>query len=605
MGYFTGGASLPAVRFRAAAAVGTMKSSGLCYNRRPRDGMLSPTVGETSADEKGPFSQTMETQALDSGPAPGTDHQEVEWQFDALDARPVARWLQARSDGPSDGMSLSPSGEKRISDTYLDTEDWRVYRAGYALRIREKAGALEATMKLLSPAGDGEALRRRREISESLKAGDSSSTLSKSGGPVGERVKALAGHKSLKPLFEVRTRRGTYEVALGEDATGEVALDETEIPVEGGAPVALRRVEVEVTDGAPASFEPFVEELRRGCGLAPATASKFEAGLFALGLSPPEAPEFGPTEISFSLPVGEVAYAVMREQFEVFLKHEPGTRIGEDPEELHDMRVASRRMRAAMKVFEAALPVRSKKLRADLKWIAGILGEVRDLDVQLEELEGWISEVIPDDREPLGELRGVLEGRRERARKAMLRVLDSRRYERFVEACGAFLKRGPSRRSKEARRPVLAVGPEVLRRYYRKVRKAGDGISEDSSAVEYHELRKKGKRLRYALEFLSKVYGKPARDLRGALKSLQDVLGDHQDAEVAIAHLRELVPEKGRRRALSPRTVFVMGTVAHRYEVRIGELRGLFPDTYSEIKGKRWKRLKKKMDEARPDDGTA
>lgn len=536
------------------------------------------------------------------------DHQEIEWQFDSLDVRPVARWLEGFS---SNGATVSPSGEKEIADTYLDTEDWRVHRAGYALRVREKGGKAEATMKLIASSDDGEGLKKRREISEPLASKDPSS-LSKAEGPVGERVRSLAGQKSLRPLFEVRTKRTTYEASFeadgegGEDgsenAVGEVALDETEIPIEGGSPAVLRRVEVEMERGSVDAVSPFVEELRRGCRLTPSITSKFEAGLLASELSPPEPPEFGSRDVSSSLSVGEVAYAVMRAQFSIFLLHEPGTRIGEDSEGLHDMRVASRRLRAAMQIFKDALPVRSKKLRDELKWIAGVLGEVRDLDVQLEQLEEWISEADSEDREPLGELRGILKERRGKARKAMLRTLDSRRYARFVESYSAFLRRGPARRSQYARRPVLEAGPDLIQRRYRKFRKAGDVIAKDSPAEEYHELRKRGKRLRYALEFFAEIYGKPATELTKALKSLQDVLGGHQDAEVAVAQLRELaLPAKKRRgRSVSPQTIFAMGGVSHRYEALTGELREEFPPAYGKIKGKRWKRLKKTMEEARP-----
>lgn len=555
-----------------------------------------------------------------------TDHEEVEWQFEALDVRPVSRWMAGSSEN---GATLSPSGEKAMSDTYLDTEDWRIYRAGYALRIREKGGKTEATMKLIAASGDdGAGLKKRREISETLASKDPSE-LPKSGGSVGERVHSLAGQKSLRPLFEVRTKRRTYEAVFGVDAkdavsgdeTGadeskhggsengdaavteatiaEIALDETEIPVEGGPPAILRRVEVEVERGSVDDVSSFVEELRRGCRLTPATTSKFEAGLLASELAPPEEHDFGSTEISDSMSVGEVAYAVMRGQFEILLRHEPGTRIGEDSEELHDMRVASRRLRAAMQIFRDALPVRSRRLRDELKWVAGVLGEVRDLDVQLE---AWISSAAPEDREPLGELRSVLEERRAKERKAMLRTLDSRRYAKLVESYSGFLRRGPAKSSEYARRAILEVGPELVRKRYRKFRRAGDVIEKDSPAEEYHELRKRGKRLRYALEFHSKIYGKPARDLTKSLKNLQDVLGDHQDAEVAISQLRELaLPAKKRRGGgISPQTVFVMGGIANRYEALAGGLREEFPAAYSEIKGKRWKRLKRAMDEARP-----
>jgi len=527
------------------------------------------------------------------------DHQEIEWHFDALDVRPVGRWLE---NGVGEDPAIVPGETREISDTYLDTEDWRIYQAGYALRIRRLEGEnkVEATMKLLASEGDAQGLRSRREISEPLDNPDPEA-FDDDAGPVGKRIGALVGPKKLRTLFEIQTQRNTFGLILEGSEVGEVALDETSIPLENDAePIHVMRVEIEVEPGAVLRLEPFVERLRDACRLSPASASKFEAGLFARGLAPPGPPEFGPTGVDDSLTAGELAFRVLREQFAVFLAHEPGTRIGEDPEELHDMRVAARRMRAAMKIFEMPLPVRAQRFRNEFKWIAGALGEVRDLDVQLARLDSWISSASSGDREPLEALRAVYQERRKKARRLMLRRLDSRRYARLVESFGAFLERGPSRRAQASQRPILAAAPDLVRKPYRKMRKLGDPLTEESSGEEYHELRKKGKRLRYALEFLSAIYGDPAKDLIKPLKELQDVLGDHQDAEVAVAHLRELAASRGRSPKLSPETTFVMGGVAHRYEVQARELRAEFPEAYSRVRGKRWKKVRRTMEKARP-----
>ena len=530
------------------------------------------------------------------------DHQEVEWQFDALDLRPVGRWLE---NGAGEQSPSVEGGETRgISDTYLDTEDWRIKRAGYALRIRRKEGAskAEATMKLLQSENGASSLKSRREISETLDNADPEA-LKSAPGPVGGRIQALSGPKALRTLFEVETRRSTYDLILDGSGVGEIALDETTIPLENGAePVRLQRVEVEVGPEEVPRLEPFVESLRDVCRLSPAVVSKYESGLFARGLAPPEPPEFGPTGVDPSLSTGELAFRVLREQFGIFLHREPGTRIGEDPEELNDMRVATRRMRAAMKVFEKALPVRAQKFRDEFKWVAGALGEVRDLDVQLERLDLWVLEAAERDREPLEALRTVLKEQREKQRRAMLRTLDSRRYARLAESFGGFLRRGSSRRAQASREPVLVSGPDLVCKPYRKFRKLGDSITQASPANSYHELRKKGKRLRYALEFLSDIYGEPAKDLVKALKRLQDVLGDHQDAEVATSYLWELAVARGRSPKLPPETVFVMGSIVHRYEVQARELRAGFPKVYERIKGKRWKKLRRAMEKARPED---
>ena len=120
----------------------------------------------------------------------------------------------------------------------------------------------------------------------------------------------------------------------------------------GQRPMQLRRVEVEVRPEWLDALEPIVEQLRASCGLQPARLSKFEAGLLALGqeipgIARPRSDRRSPTTST----MGDLAFAVLRRQLAVLREKEPGTRLGEDPEELHDMRVATRRLRAALALF--------------------------------------------------------------------------------------------------------------------------------------------------------------------------------------------------------------------------------------------------------------
>jgi inorganic triphosphatase YgiF len=168
------------------------------------------------------------------------DHQEIEWQFEAADLEPVESWL---NEHPSaSGLTVAPGATEELTDTYYDTEDWRLCHAGYALRIRRDGKDAEATIKALMPA-EG-ALRRRREISEPLKRG--TKTPKRTRGPVGELLRRVAGDRELRPLFEVRTRRRSFmlyrERASGDAAVGEVALDESEISGDGGTQTRLKRV---------------------------------------------------------------------------------------------------------------------------------------------------------------------------------------------------------------------------------------------------------------------------------------------------------------------------------------------------------------------------
>ena len=226
------------------------------------------------------------------------DHQEIEWQFEAADLERVESWLEEH---PSAfGLALIPGATRQLTDTYYDTEDWRLYRAGYALRVRRDGEIVEATMKSLAPA-EG-ALRRRREISVPLRSGGARS-LKKAPGAVGERLRRVAGDRVLRPLFEVRTRRRPFALHPARSseknaAVGELALDESEISGAGKAPIRLSRVEVEADSeaGLHEGAREFVDELRDALNLRPTETSKFETGLSAAGLSPPRVPNLAPVE---------------------------------------------------------------------------------------------------------------------------------------------------------------------------------------------------------------------------------------------------------------------------------------------------------------------
>jgi CHAD domain-containing protein len=362
----------------------------------------------------------------------------------------------------------------------------------------------------------------------------------------------------------------------------EISLDESEFSTDKGE-TSLSRVEVEVADsGSYDGVSDFVGELQSSLELRPTGLSKFRTGLAAAGLSPAGAPDLGPMEIDTSMTTGEVAFAILRRHFATMLAHEPGVRLGEDPEELHDMRVATRRLRAALKLYKKVLPRRAENYERDLRYFANVLGEVRDLDVHLERLAG----------ETQKEIVAAFEQRRVEARRRMLETLDSNRYERFVSSFTGTLRRG---RSPGPTGPILEEAPDLVLRRYKKVRKDVKALTEDSPPEDFHDLRKKGKRLRYALEPLRGIYGKPAERMVDLLKDVQDDLGDNQDLVVAAKSMEELATAD----KLPPRAVFSLGVRAGGYSRDAAELRASFLESgalRALRKGKPWKRLLRAME---------
>ena len=528
------------------------------------------------------------------------DIAEVEWQFDVLDLEPVRRWLT--DSGPKDGAyTVASAGSVTQSDTYLDTEDQRFGRAGFTLRIRRlgRRRGGEATLKAIDSAPTKvSGLRSRREVSEHVHDADPAH-LASAAGPVGERVRAVAGGKTLLPLFEVRTRRELLTLQANGSAGGEIALDETAIRPSNGSPTArFQRVEIEIPESALPAVEGFVTQLRAHCALQPASLSKYEAGLLSAGIPRPLPERFGPTEIDPGMTIRAVALAVLRRHFSTMLAKEPGTRLGDDIEELHDMRVASRRLRAALALFGEALPETVLALRDELAWIGRELGAVRDLDVQLEQLESWIESAAPEDRRPLEALRAVLEAQRAGARRELLVALDSRRYDSFVRRFGRTLRARHATRSGPGSLPALAAAPDLIDARWAAVRKAAKRLGSSATPDDYHRLRIRCKRFRYALEFLTDVYAGRARPVLKQLVSLQDILGLHQDAVVAIERLRALTADRGAE--LTPETIFAMGEIAERYRESAVELRARVPAAYRRVSGKRWTSFRHHIDALRP-----
>ncbi|MDP9352360.1 MAG: CHAD domain-containing protein [Chloroflexota bacterium] len=523
-----------------------------------------------------------------------TDQQEIEWQFDVEDVNELRSWLAG--DGSDLPVAVRELPSRKLVDLYLDTEDQRLRRAGYSLRIRTTDGQVEATMKALVASTDG--VRKRREITEHIKQ-DGLRALQSSSGPVATRARLLAGRSSLQPLFQIRTRRLPFELEVQGRALGELTIDDSRFLL-GDQPVhRLSRVEVElVPGGEEGQITRFVDRLRAEHRASVAVASKYETGLAAAGIADLTQPDIGPTSHGDAPTTGEVAYAVLRTQVLAILKHEPGTRLGEDSEELHDMRVAIRRSRAAMSLFRDFLPPDVQRLREELGRVARVLGEVRDLDVQIEQLAAWERASGEGGGQAFKPVRDILTARRERARRRMVQVLDSRRYERILTELQALLSRGPGDAPEAASISIFETAPDLIQRRYRKLKRRGKNLNSSSPPEEYHELRINGKRLRYALEFLRKVYGEPVQALIPPLTRLQDLLGAHQDAEVAMSQLAEMAAKRGKH--LPPRTLFAMGGVAERYRTEAGQLRKRFPSRFKKVRGRPWKHLRAELEARRP-----
>ena len=293
-----------------------------------------------------------------------------------------------------------------------------------------------------------------------------------------------------------------------------------------------------------------------------------------------------------------LTYRVVRDQLALLRQHEPGARRGDDPEDLHDMRVATRRLRAALRTFEQVLPAEGKLLYEEVRWLGRGLAAVRDLDVQIEGLQALATDGSVGDREALDALHGTLERDRSSARAELHALLESERY-RSMLSVGADLLTRPV-----AQRTDVTVGGgawELVEPPFRRFRKRARRLSLESPPAEFHEVRKRARLLRYTVEFVSEAFPRPASRFVRRLVALQDVLGKHQDAEVAIGQLRALAE----RSELSPGALFALGQLAQRHAQEAADLRAQFSPVFRRVEGKAWRQLRRELRRAEATSGAA
>jgi CHAD domain-containing protein len=303
----------------------------------------------------------------------------------------------------------------------------------------------------------------------------------------------------------------------------------------------------------------------------------------------PQASQDGSTAAS------ETALAEVRRLRAAWLGHEPGARLGHDPEELHQLRVTARRLDATLGLFKQHLPAPLVRARKTAKTLLRALGATRDLDVQLAGLSAYCAELPAEERAALEPLKERLTLERARARARMLRALDSEATRRWIQTLSAATEAPPAGSEAAGAATVAAVMPRRVRRRFRRLRKAVRRLRANSSMDDYHKVRRRAKQLRYALEAGAVMYGKPADEMLKALRRMQDRLGAQQDAHMARNHLIALAADPAC--GLPPATLFLMGKLAEHHTRVTVDARATVTKSWRKVRGRRWKALRARLGE--------
>jgi CHAD domain-containing protein len=410
---------------------------------------------------------------------------------------------------PGKGFAMPELGGEAIESrvfvsTYHDTEDHLLARSGVTLRHRVENGRGLWQLKL--PADDA-----RLELEEPGPAR-----------PVPPRIvvllHAFLRHRKLVPVARLRTRRDGFRVAGAEVVHDSVAvLDGQRVSR------TFDELEVELIEGDERSLRRIEKALRRAGAADGADRPKlFQALDLVFDADPEESPRDGSAAAALA--------AAFRVQYTRILAHDPGTRLGTDPESLHQLRVATRRLRAFLRLGRLVFQEDwADELRAELGWLGSALGPVRDLDVLLGRLRAETAGFDAADGEGAKIVLRTLGRERSAARRRLVRALDHPRYDALLDRLEAAGDPPPAEES--GRGPSLA---HLWRAEHTGLRKVVRALGDDPDDDALHAVRIKVKRARYAAEL-----GRLDGYVRAA-KALQDVLGEHQDAVVAEARLRSL-----------------------------------------------------------------
>jgi CHAD domain-containing protein len=357
-------------------------------------------------------------------------------------------------------------------------------------------------------------------------------------------------------------------------------------------PKKSRADEVIAGTGDVAGIEP--EQVEPGDGLHEQVSQPPQPQPEAAHTSPAKAHRQGPRTLGIvaedSLP--EAARKVLQFHFAKMQNREAGTRNGSDAEDLHDMRVATRRMRAAWRVFDGAFKAgRTKRLRRRLENISDKLGAVRDLDVLIEGLQAYRLGLDVDRQPGLDPLLSVWRRQRAAARKQLIAELDSGGYAAFNDEMEAFLAAGSNAAatvpSPTFPHRVRDRAPSQLWAAYETVR-AYELVLPWADIETIHELRIATKWLRYTLEFFGETLGPDGPRLLGRVSALQEFLGLLHDADVAVKLARDVLV--ARAGELSHVEADAIGAYLHSREREVARLRRSLGPVWRAVNGAPFRR---------------
>jgi CHAD domain-containing protein len=435
------------------------------------------------------------------------------------------------------GLSVTPPRLRPQRAVYWDTRDLRLTRWDCGLRHRDVDGW---TLKLPARSEGPEVVRRELRFEGPPERPPAAAQ---------DLVMGMTRREPLVPVAELRTAR---EQVCVVDAEGRVLVEVTNDLVEslqgGAVERRFREVEVEFAEACPRDVVQQIAERLARAGTGP--AHRVAKQVRALGLDAGVAAEIEVPEPGADASLAEVLRRALARSTLAVIRHDVGLRADESVRDVHQMRVATRRLRAHLGTFRRCFDAqRATALRAELRWLGREIGRVRDPDVLAQRLRAAADELPEPEARGAKDLLDQLADTRRREVERLRASLRSPRYvalvDQLVEAARApALRVDPATPAKQALRPLLSKS-------WKRLRKRVAKLDSDPAPVDLHPVRIRAKHVRYAAEVVTPLYGDAARRLARATRRVQQVLGELQDTVVARDWLQRAASTLPRETAAS------------------------------------------------------
>ncbi len=447
----------------------------------------------------------------------------------------LPRLRSAKALGPANGKAAP----KALESTYFDTPDLRLAAAGLSLRVRKVGRSFIQTLKSAPEGGTAALVRGEWEGPVPGPTPDLSAL------PEAAPREALAGlvEAGLKPVFTSDVKRTLRVTSVGASQV-ELALDVGEIRTPEGATLPVSELELELKSGTdPVALYDLALALHGEVPMRLETRTKSARGYALAAGTGPTWAKAGKLEISPADTVEQALAAIVRHCLGHMLANEAVALAGEQPEGIHQMRVALRRLRSAFSLFKGLIPAdQAATLGPEVKWLADSFGPARDWDVFLESLLAPVEEAFPADPGLSALRQAALRCRHEGYEEAKA-AIQSPRYTTLLLKLGAWVDgRGwrdqpVSEGSARLLQPILDLSGSLLDKRHKQGRKRGRHFARLDPEAR-HQLRIALKKLRYAAEFFRGLYDpKPVKRYLEDLAGLQEALGHLQD----VATVEKLV----------------------------------------------------------------